>query len=215
MLDIEKSEAATEYAADTRQQAIEGLYISNFSYIQELCESDPTLNFDTTERITDALAKHLNNYGGPLSDDAFRTWLQGIVLPALSFAAIYRDCKDHVQAAIRKVFATCLDLGITPTLHHDAEQGTWLWAWEHLDSLRTPNQRAKPKTRLYSVAKFQALSIRKTLLRSKERFRSISLSRIGSDANVYESTGVIIEPLPSKEEQADPYERRETVGKAA
>jgi hypothetical protein len=212
MPDIDLPAAATAHAAE-RQQAIEGLYISNFSYIQELCESDPTLNFGTAEKIAEALAKYINQYGGPLSDESFRAWLQVIVLPALSFAAIYRDCREHVQAAIRTVFATCLDLGITQDAHNDAEQGTWFWAWEHLDSLRAPKQKAKPKTRLYSVAKFQALSIRKTLLRSKERFANISLGRIGSEANVYECTGVVIEPL--EREQDDAYERRETVGKAA
>lgn len=198
-----------------RQRAVEALYIRNFATIRDACGVDPKLSFDAEERVSEAVAKHLSSYDGPLTDTAFCEWVRSLVSPAMFFAALHRDVGDYVRGAIRKVFAPCADLGISEQHVDDAEQATWLWAWENLESLRAQNQKARPKTRLYAVAKFKALSIRKTALRAKERFNSVSLSRLGTDPNDYEWCGVVIEPLASREEREGAFERLETVGPRA
>lgn len=210
------NDAATIAALD-RQRAVERLYISNSDFIQESITSDPTLRFETSDKMAQSLARRLPDYHGALTDAAFRQWVADVILPAVSFATIYETCADSVRTAIRKVFATCLDLGIdpsSPSHYADAEQATWLWAWEHLDELRDPaKSKAKTKTRLYAVAKFKALSIRKSLLRAKERISDISLDRIGANANEYGYSGLVIEPLSG--EAFDPYQRLETMKTAA
>lgn len=205
---------AVNLTANDRQQVVENLYIRNFNFIQELVHTDPTLNFDTSERLAEALAGYINKYRGKHTDYAFREWIASIVLPVISFASIYQECGEYVRASIRKVFATSLDLGITDDLYRDAEQNTWVWTWQHLSELRDPaKSKAKTKTRLYSVAKFQALSIRKSLLRAKERFSDVAISRIGYDPQSYDGRfDIVIEPLVAVDGNADAYERRETVG---
>jgi hypothetical protein len=117
-------------------------------------------------------------------------------------------CESSVRAAIHRVFAACFDLGVIDDLYRDAEQNTWLWTWEHLEELRDPSKsRAKLKTRLYAVAKFAALTIRKSLLRAKDRTSDLSVSRLGTD----QWGGLVMESNPNGD-QFDPYERRETVG---
>lgn len=207
------NDAATIAAID-RRRAVEQLFLDNFDFIQEAISSDPTLRFETSDKMAQALANRLCDYRGPLTDADFRQWVADVILPAVSFATIYETCAGSVRDAIRKVFATCLDLGIDPSHYKDAEQATWLWTWEHLDELRDPaKSKAKTKTRLYAVAKFQALSIRKSLLRAKERTSNIALERIGTNANEFEYSGLVIEPRTR--ETFDPYERLETMQAAA
>lgn len=207
------NDAATIAATD-RRRAVDQLFLANFDFIQESINSDPTLRCETSDKMAQALANRLCDYRGPLTDADFRQWVADVILPAASFAAIYETCADSVRTAIRKVFATCLDLGITSEHYEDAEQGTWLWTWQHLEELRDPaKSKAKTKTRLYAVAKFHALSIRKSLLRAKERISNIALDRIGTNANEFEHSGLVLEPRTR--ETFDPYERLETMKAAA
>lgn len=209
---MSEQKSTADASTAERQQAVEELYVRNYSVIRDACGMDAKLSFDAEQRITEAVAKYLSSYEGPLTDEAFTGWVRSIVTPGMFLAALYRDLEEYVRGAIRKVFSSCADLGISEHHVRDAEQMTWLWAWEHIESLRDPNQRAKPKTRLYSVAKFAALSIRKTALRAKARFKDVGLARLGADPNSYEWCGVVIEPLSAKEEQDDPYQRTETTG---
>ena len=193
-------------SARERLTAVEALYLQHYFEIKELVSSDPTLSLEISDKIASGFVKRLYLYRGPLTAESFLQWVADTILPAVSFTSIYEQCRPSVREAIRKVFATCLDLGITRDQYDDAEQGTWLWVCRHLRELRDPGKsRASTKTRLYSVARFQALTIRKSLLRAKERQADVALSRIGADAY-----GLVIEPLAGA--QLDPYTRSETAG---
>ncbi|MDP9038403.1 MAG: hypothetical protein M3O02_03890 [Acidobacteriota bacterium] len=210
MADTKTSSAVTP--ADARLVAVQNLFIRHHAYLRELAQADSTLNFEAAEKLSASVASRLHYYSGPQTDEAFQQWLRQVVLPALSFAAVYSECGDYVRASIRKVLLPCTDLGLTEGQFLDAEQETWVWAWEHLDELRAAGQRAKPKTRLYAVARFKALTIRKTLLRHRERLSDIAVKRVGTDPWGWP----IIEPLPAADEAAfSPYERRETIGVSA
>lgn len=201
----------SESKEQARQQAVEELYVRNYTVIRDVCGIDTKLSFDAEQRVTEAVAQYLDKFTGPLTDEAFCQWVRSHVTPGMFFASLYRDLGEYVRGGIRKVFANCADLGVSEQHVCDAEQATWLWAWQNIESLRAPNQKAKPKTRLYSKARWNALSIRKGLLRAKARFKDVGLARLGADPNAYEWTGVVIEPLPPTDERENPYQRAETV----
>ncbi|HWZ50199.1 MAG TPA: hypothetical protein VNW54_01925 [Granulicella sp.] len=172
---------AVDSTASGPQRAVEELYLRNFEYIRELIHADPRMTFDEEEKIVQGIAQHLSNFDGPLTDKAFQKWATKALLPVLGFYAIKRTSKKNVRSAIRRVFAGCRDLGVTPDLYKDAEQDTWVWSIEHLDELLDPNQRAMPSTRLGDVARDAARTIKKRLLTAKKRFGDVDPEIVGYD----------------------------------
>lgn len=195
---------AVYLAATERQKAVEDLYLRNYGFISALALSDTAMTFMDGEAIAEGIARYLMDYSGELADEAFQSWAADIILPLLAFNEIHRTSARYVKSAIWKVLGSCSDLGVTADTLHEAEQNVWVWSWLHLDKLRDPKAKAKPSTRLYEVAKFAALTIRKTLLRSREKFGGTpNLERIGSD----EAGCLVIEP--ESESESDPHEHYE------
>lgn len=204
---------AAMIAASERRRAVEKLYFDNFRFIEELANSDRAGTFAEAQTVIEGIARHLTSYPDELTDAAFQSWLRDAILPLLAFNEIRRTCDPYVKEAIWRILGPCADLGVTPDILEDAEQHVWLWAVQNLDSLCDPKAEAKPKTRLYSKAKFAALTIRKQLLRARERFGAgVDVNRIGTELdNPFDRLpALVIEPLRKKD--ADPYERVETVG---
>jgi hypothetical protein len=162
--------AADLAAAPERTREVEQLFFQNYGFITELSLSDPRLTFDDVSMIVEGIAKQLRNYDGELSDRAFQNWLTDVILPVRDFYAIRRTCAPYVKAAIRRVLSSALDFGVTTSTYREAELNTWTWCFEHLEQLRDPGAKASPQTRLYSAATFQALTIRKSLKRTRDRF---------------------------------------------
>jgi len=178
-------------AATERQKAVEDLYLQNFGFINGLALNDTAMTFMDGGAIAEGIARHLIDYSDELTDGAFQAWATDIILPVLAFHEIHRSSVSYVKSAIWKILGSCTDLGVTSDTLHEAEQNVWLWCWAHLDSLRDPKAKAKPSTRLYEVARFAALTVRKTLLRTRERFGGTpDLQRLGCD----DAGCLVIEP---------------------
>lgn len=119
-----------------------------------------------------------------------------------AFDSLRHDAAPRVRAAISRVFATCGGLGITEQDVKDAEQNTWLWAHMHLDELLDPTATAAPASRLYLVARYQAMAIKTARLRARSRFADVDLHRIGVGYDEKFERQTAIEPMsePEKDE---------------
>ena len=198
---------------DTRRAALEQLFFANSAFISDAVLADPRLTFQDADAIRYGVAHYLNKYKGKLTDAAFQRWVLDKIRPAVAlcgqrdaFDRMIRECEGYVRAAIWKVLRTGQDLGIC---HQDcadeAAQRVWEWAVDHADSLLAPNQPAVPSTRLYEVARLQAKSIKADALRSRDKFDSVDLERIGRDGA---TGGIVIEPVPSDPDNPTPSPSR-------
>lgn len=198
-------------AASERLKAVHKLYFDNYGFIEGLASSDRAGTFAESGAIVSGIAQHLGSYPGDLTDAAFQAWARDVILPLLAFNEIHRTCSPYVKDAIWRVLGACADLGDVQDMMADAEQETWAWAAQNLETLCDATAKARPKTRLYAKARFAALTVRKKAIRARDRFGTgVDIRQIGTDAdNPFYAPAIVIE-APRKAE-FDPYERCETV----
>lgn len=198
--------------ASERFRAVEELYFRNFEFITELASSDRAAVFAESDAIIKGVGRYLPSYEGDLSDAAFQSWARAFIFESLAFNEILRTCGPSVKTSIWRIIGPCADLGDVQDMADEAEQNTWLWVIKNLDSLCNPRARAKPKTRLFEVARFAALTVRKKHIRERDRFGTgIDVSSIGTEPdNPFYRLPTIIVETPEKE-NSNPYERCESV----
>jgi hypothetical protein len=170
-----------------RKKELERLYHQHYGHILELALADRRLLPQDGENIAQSVARHLGSYDGPIETESFKKWLEDGVNGAVQrigfFYGLQKECRKRVRAGIWSVLGKNLDLkdhSSTAFILRQIENDTFVWAWNHLDSLMLPAE-AQPSTRLYSQARFHALTWRKNRLRHKARFDEIDPDLIGTE----------------------------------
>ncbi len=180
-----------------RRAALERLYLRNFSYIEELTQSDPRTTFDEAAKIIESVAGHLDDYSGPPTDAGFREWVTALLLPVLGFHGIKHTCQKTVRDAINYVFAGYGGRGDTESARDDAEQQVWIWALLHLSQLLDPG--ARPIAWLAKIAKYEAMTIRRRMVRGNQRLAAeIDAEQLGRS---YDDGFVIESPRDGTEDK--------------
>jgi hypothetical protein len=172
--------------ANDRQQQLNDLYTSNFGFIIDAASADTRLLTADAHHISEAVARHLGSYDGPIQDDAFQAWAADIINPAVERFGFFYDLMNQYEgsifAGVWEVLGRARDLAdadpvyVARTLAAD----TWAWVFEHVDDLMIPGT-AKLATRLYARARITALAWRTDRLRHRERFADIDVFNVGKD----------------------------------
>ena len=164
-----------------RQIELEQVFQRNYAALIDSALADRSLFVADAERIVDGLAEHLPQYTGPIKDEAFREWAADAIRPAVSriaaFTRLKTETERFVLRAIWKVVNTATDLMDDFTVA-DISDRVWLWAFEHFDELVTPGE-AKPSTRLYLIAYWQARAWKTARLRERNKFMQLEHTRDG------------------------------------
>jgi len=168
------------------QQRLNELYFRNYSHLLDLASEDRRLLAPDAENVTRGVARHLPDYTGELSDQAFQAWAAAIIKPAAErlefFYALRKQYRRSVLAGVWSVLKNNKDLS-----DHDDPGRTacaiaddvWLWVFQNIEVLLVPGT-ATLGTRLQAKAKFAALTWRKSRLRERDKHVGIDAAQVGA-----------------------------------
>jgi hypothetical protein len=184
----------------SKKQVLQDLFARNYQFILDAALANRDILAPDAERIVDDLAKDLHGYHGKLLDRPFLTWATKIVKKETQRIAQFYEMRTKYELfvfeGIWRVLRTARDLadyagpdGDTETARDIADE-VWLWAFEKLDSLLSPDNTAKPSTRLFVKAYWIARAWKTRRLRERRRFPNVEVEHVGTDLQ----GGYIVEP---------------------
>jgi len=178
-----------------RAAAVAELYQRNYGHLRELVEAQSDLDVGAIEGLCKGVARYLEDYPKtwPLDDQHFMKWLRSRVDPhrAAKFAAIWLNTKVQgcVRASIWKILGSSDGLGDLPLAAEEIESDTCEWLLDHLEEyLEDCEPTAKDSTRLWEVAKNQAMAWKQEQVRARphwdEEKQQLTLPRLDRDIDV-------------------------------
>ncbi len=178
--------------------AVEALYTASFGHLTDIALSNEHVTPEDAYDVLRGLAKHLNNYSGPLEQEAFIQWAEDIIAPAVFLHGLIRQCRKPVRFALRRTLCDAYD--DQPEVVNELEGEVWLWAMANLEALQTPGTAAL-SSRLFARACWTARAWNKKQLL---RFSAISrkVERDGALGQIEHFSEAELAELRAREEAA-------------
>lgn len=171
------------------------------------CDQYPAISTYDLDATLGRLHANLYEYDGPTRKRAFLQWAtEQVKRQAARLEAFHRLQSEHSKVAYEAIWSVLrgsTDLGYNKKLTvPEIMSGVWRKVWKELDSLLEPGHRAKPGTRIYAMARFEARGWKKDQL----RLRGVddSLSKMQQEGLVSNKPGRVVLPNLDAIEHPEP-----------